>query len=271
MRLAVFSDLHLEFEPFVPAPAARSADVVVLAGDIHNGVAALQWARRTFPEQPIVQIAGNHEFFGAQWQALLAELRREARTLGIHFLENDALVLDGVRFLGATLWTDFALYARPGRPLSMDAQTAREVLGRRMVDFSAIRWEARTLDPADSVALHLQTRRWLEASLARPHDGPTVVVTHHLPTIHSVAPAFVTAVSNAAFASDLDDLFGPVSLWIHGHTHHSFDYRRGSTRIVANPRGYPMRDGRLENPAFDPGLVVEVPAPHAGDSVAALR
>jgi Icc-related predicted phosphoesterase len=29
------------------------------------------------------------------------------------------------------------------------------------------------------------------------------------------------------------------SLWIHGHTHESRDYRLGATRIVANPCGYP--------------------------------
>lgn len=269
MRLAVFSDLHLEFQPFVPAATTRDADAVVLAGDIHNGVEALRWARATFPEQPIIQIAGNHEFFGAQWQSMLAQLRREAAALGIHFLEDDALVLDGVRFLGATLWTDFELYARPGRALEMDPMSARDLLHRRMVDFSVIKWEGvseeRTLAPADTVELHRRSRHWLEREIAVPHAGPTVVVTHHLPTIDSVAPAFEKAVSNAGFASDLDHLFGPMALWIHGHTHHSFDYWRGSTRIVANPRGYPLRDGRLENPAFDAGLLVDLsPASPSG-------
>lgn len=258
MRLAVFSDLHLEFERFEPDPVTREADVVVLAGDIHNGVDALERARVLFPAQPIVQIAGNHEFFGDQWQDVIARLRRCARDLEIHFLENDTVTLGGVTFLGATLWTDFALYAVPGRPLSMATDEAMALMQRRMIDFSAIRWLDRTLTPDDTVGLHRASRRWLQSELARPVAGPRVVVTHHLPSIRSVAPAFLKAASNPAFASDLDPLFDGVDLWIHGHTHHSFDYRVGGTRILANPRGYPMRDGSLENPAFSDGLMVEV-------------
>ncbi len=258
MKLAVFSDLHCEFEPFEPAPAALGADLVVLAGDIHNGVEALEHARQMFPRQPIVQIAGNHEFFGGEWQAVLEAMRAQAPVHGIRLLENETVVVDGVRFLGATLWTDFELYSVPGRPVTMDAATAKEKMQRRMVDFAAIRWEGRLLEPDDTVLLHRQTRAWLVAELARPHPGPTVVVTHHLPSIDSVAPAFVRAHSNPSFASDLDDLFGAMDLWIHGHTHHSFDYRRGRTRIVANPRGYPMRDGALENPLFDAARIVEI-------------
>ncbi len=106
MRLAVLSDLHLEFGPFTPPEALLSADLVILAGDIHNGVQALDWARRSFPDQTIVQIAGNHEFLGFCWQDLLAEMRQVARRLDIAFLENDSVVVGGVQFLGATLWTD---------------------------------------------------------------------------------------------------------------------------------------------------------------------
>lgn len=258
MKLAIFSDLHCEFEPFEPAPPALDADLVVLAGDIHNDVEALDQARRMFPDQRIVQVPGNHEFFGGEWQQVLDRMRSRAAALGIDLLENETVVIDGVRFLGATLWTDFELYARPGRPLTMAAADAKDRMQRRMIDFAAIRWEGRLLEPDDTVALHRRTRDWLAAELAVPHDGPTVVVSHHLPSIDSVAPAFVRAVSNPAFASDCDHLFGAMDLWVHGHTHHSFDYRRGRTRIVANPRGYPRRDGSLENPAFDPARIVEL-------------
>ena len=106
--------------------------------------------------------------------------------------------------------------------------------------------------------MHRRSRDWLTRTLAQPHDGATVVITHHLPSIDSVAPPFMEASSNTAFASDLDALFGQMDLWVHGHTHHSFDYRRGRTRVLANPRGYPMRDGSRENPVFDPALVVTV-------------
>jgi predicted phosphodiesterase len=265
MRLAILSDLHLEFEPFVPPAELRLADVVVLAGDIHNGIEALHWARRSFPDQPIVQIAGNHEFFGACWQPLEAQLRATARDLGIHFLENDATVIDGVQFLGATLWTDYELFAAPGRPLQLSADEVKPLMQRRMIDYSLVRWRGdndtvdRTLTPDDTILLHRRSRRWLAHQLATPYDGPRVVVTHHLPSWRSVAPEFLRAASNAAFASDLDAMFAPVAIWIHGHTHHSFDYRAGSTRVIANPRGYPVKAGGFENPRFEPALLAELP------------
>ncbi|MBA3477254.1 MAG: metallophosphoesterase [Lautropia sp.] len=264
MRVALLSDLHLEFEPFTPPEELRLADLVILAGDIHNGVEALHWARRSFPAQPIVQIAGNHEFFGACWQTLLAELRQVARSLDIAFLENDSVVIGGVQFLGATLWTDFELLSAAGRPVRLNADDAKALMQRRMIDYSLIRWqpggrpEERVFRPDDSVGLHLRSRDWLTRELAQPYDGPRVVITHHLPSWRSVAPAFARAPSNAAFASDLDELFGPVELWVHGHTHNSFNYLAGTTRVLANPRGYPMEEGGFENPLFKPALLVEV-------------
>jgi predicted phosphodiesterase len=266
MRIAILSDLHVEFEPFKPPAAARQAELVILAGDIHNGVEALHWARRTFPDQRLVQVAGNHEFFGGCWQPLLEQMREAAQALDIHLLENDSVVIDGVQFLGATLWTDFRLFETPGRPLQMTADEAKPLLRRRMIDFSLIRMRdsqavggERIFSPDDSVAIHRRSREWLARQLAIPFDGPRVVVSHHLPTWRSVAPAFLRALSNASFASNLDHLFGPVALWVHGHTHHSFDYRVGATRIVANPRGYRMKEGGFENPSFDPALRVEIP------------
>lgn len=265
MRVAILSDLHLEFEPFITPPQLRMADLVILGGDIHNGVEALHWARRSFPDQPIVQIAGNHEFFEACWQSVLDDMHRVARELDINFLENDSVVVDGVEFLGATLWTDFELFSVPGRPLLMSADEAKDRMQRRMIDYSLIRWRdgpdaelERLLTPDDSAAIHRRSRTWLGDRLAIPFDGPRVVVTHHLPSWRSVAPAYLRAASNAGFASDLDDLFGPMVLWVHGHTHHSFDYCAGATRIIANPRGYPMKSGGFENPLFQPALLVEV-------------
>lgn len=258
MKLAIFSDLHCEYLPFSAGRAALEADLVILAGDIHNGEVAIRLGRAMFPDQPIVQVAGNHEFYGGQWQREIERMKAAADRHDVQLLENEAVVIDGVRFLGATLWTDFELYAKPGRPRFLPADLAKASMQRRMPDFRVIRWQDRVLEPDDTVRMHRRSRDWLTRTLAQPHDGATVVITHHLPSIDSVAPPFMEASSNTALASDLDALFGQMDLWVHGHTHHSFDYRRGRTRVLANPRGYPMRDGSRENPVFDPALVVTV-------------
>ena len=45
-------------------------------------------------------------------------------------------------------------------------------------------------------------------------------------------------------------------LWIHGHTHDSFDYVVNGTRVLCNPRGY-AKNGANENPLFDANLIAE--------------
>ncbi|MGB6306393.1 MAG: metallophosphoesterase [Steroidobacteraceae bacterium] len=249
MRIRVLSDLHLEFAGWTP-PAAE-ADAVVLAGDIHIGVRGLEWAREQFPTLPIIYVVGNHEFYGGQMQQVSAALRDAADRLEVSVLDRGELLLEGTRFLGATLWTDFALYGTGSRLLrSMDE--AR----RAISDFRMIRCgPAELFRPELAREMHFEQVKWLEGKLAEQFSGPTVVVTHFLPHRRSIHPKYEGDEFNPAFASDLAHLVKPpVSLWIHGHTHESFDYVVNGTRVVCNPRGYlPMEP----NPGFDPGFVVQ--------------
>jgi predicted phosphodiesterase len=246
MRLLVLSDLHVEIADF--EPAAFDADLVVLAGDIHNGALAPRWARHTFPDHPILMIAGNHEFYDGERARVLDELRDAARESQVQFLENEETEIDGVRFLGCTLWTDYRAFEQPGRALQLPTEQAMAACGRMIADHFAIRLNdgqsVRAFSPQDAASLHAQSREWLEGALARSRRGTTVVVTHHLPSWRSVHPAFGHWVSNAGFVSDLDPLVGLADLWIHGHTHTSHRYRLGGAEVVCNPRGYP----RFENP-----------------------
>jgi predicted phosphodiesterase len=252
MKIRVFSDLHLEFQGWVPPKS--DADIVVLAGDVHVGVRGIEWARRSFPLCPVVYVPGNHEFYGENVQNITEELFARGRRLGVDVLEGRSIVIGGVRFLGATLWTDFALDLANGRSIDHAMAAAH----RGMSDFQVIRYHGtRMFRPADAREIHLERVRWLRTELADPFVGTTIVVTHHLPLRQSIHPKYAGSELNPSFASELSDLMGPpVSMWIHGHTHESFDYMVKGTRIVCNPRGYfPME----LNPEFDPALTFEVP------------
>jgi len=252
MRIRVHSDLHLEFKDWSPPKA--DADVVVLAGDIHVGVKGIEWARRSFPAIPIVYVPGNHEFYGEHIHDLTQELVMEGKRLGVDVLDGRSAVVSGVRFLGATLWTDFALGG--GDPRSVDRAMADARNG--MYDFHVIRYgDNRKFRPTDARAIHLTQVRWLRRQLAEEFGGTTVVVTHHLPHRRSIHPKYEASNLNPGFVSDLSNLMGSsVSLWIHGHTHESFDYVVNGTRVVCNPRGYaPME----LNESFDPVFTVQVP------------
>jgi predicted phosphodiesterase len=250
MKIHVLSDLHLEFSDF--RPPETDADVVVLAGDINKGDAGMGWARASFPDQPILYVAGNHEFYGRERLETLARLRIVARECGVHFLDDEAVEIGGVRFLGATLWTDFELFGSDEKPWCMkDAQDF-------MNDFRVINEGGKVFSPMDSVRLHQKSLAWLERELQRP-SGKTVVVTHHLPSRQSVVERFQKSALSAAFASNLEHLFGPpADLWIHGHTHDPLDYEVMGTRVVCNPRGYVTFNSGPENFDFNPALVVEI-------------
>ncbi len=262
MRIAAFSDLHLEwFRKDEALPQLRAnADVVVLAGDIASGPEGVEWAKKAF-SQPVVIICGNHEHYRRNLRETVRACRAAAAGSHVHFLENDAVVIGGVRFLGCTLWTDLDLWGENERQRCAvyvaNFITDFRVIGYGPEDRNLLR---KKLKPSEMRWIHQQSRAWLEERFAEKFDGDTVVVTHHLPSIRSVAERFLTSESesllSAAFASRLDseiERWKP-RLWFHGHTHDSCDYRIGETRVVCNPRGYPG-DG---NPGFGRDLVVEI-------------
>lgn len=253
MRLAIYSDLHLEFAPFVAE--AATADVIVLAGDIGVGDAGVRWASEMFADKPVIYVAGNHEFYRSVMETTWADMRA-ACAPNVHLLENEAVEIGGVRFLGCTLWTDYALFGTYTQLGAMDL-AAESLADHRLIE-TIDAGETRTLLPKDALALHVRSRRWLEAQLAQRLDGPTVVVTHHAPQRGSLAPHYARDLLSAAFVSELDPLLDKASLWIHGHTHTSFDYMVNETRVVCNPRGYPLSSRQFENLAFQSDLTLEL-------------
>ena len=248
MRLQVLSDLHLELGSY--EPEATRADVVVLAGDIHVGSEGRKWAQQHFSGKPVIYVLGNHEFYRHSLPEVTEELKRKTKGSQIHVLENNAAQIDGVTFLGCTLWTDFELYGDP--------EAAMMVADQRICDFTVIerKSEKGYFRPWQSVKLFAQSVAWLKGEFAKHDPARTIVVTHHAPSPRSIPECHADSLLSAAFASDLDDFIkeSGVRLWIHGHLHHNVDYRIGKTRVYSNQRGYPGRvlDG------FDPSAVVRV-------------
>ena len=267
MKIQLFSDLHLEHSERHPpfSLPAISADVVVLAGDIDNGTRAIDWAEQAFPDRTVLYVPGNHEYYDAELQTAAAALKTRARrSANVHVLDNDELTIDGVRFLGSTLWTDFELFGRD-RMTPVIAESLRCV-----VDFRKIRLGRDFLTPQHTIDLHRDAVSFLQQRLAQPFAGKTVVVTHHAPHPNSVHPRWTGNLANAAFVSDLTRLMGQSALWFHGHTHDSFDFAVNGTRVLANPMGYRTSNWRearatdaplrvvSENKRFDPAMVVEI-------------
>lgn len=225
MRIQLFSDIHLEFG--AADLALTDADVIIAAGDVHLGATGIEWLKSS--GKPTIYVAGNHEFYGGDIAEVQAAIRAECAGSAVRYLECERADIDGVRFLGTTLWTDFL----DGNRAVMDS------LHGQMNDYVHIRHDGRRLRPADLLEMNRAARAWLARELARPHAGPTVVVTHHAPLFDSwhAAP---DSLYRGGYCNDLRAVFDAhaIDLWVHGHVHARSDYRAGPARVVCNPRGY---------------------------------
>lgn len=270
--LALGSDLHLEFGDL--EFTNEGADVLVLAGDImiaqylynhtpdsiqksldqgnklgDRQLEAIKY--RKFLERASVQfkhvimIAGNHEFYHGRWYQALDTLRYECNQFAnVYFLEDQVKEIDNVMFVGSTLWTD----------MNKNDWYTKYQVKQGMSDFRIIKNDKNnyhSLHPDDVIVRHAKSLEFIKTTVANT-SKKVVVVTHHAPSDLSIAECYKDQqLMNGAYRTNLEDFVmdSNINLWCHGHTHHSFDYMLGNTRIVCNPRGYvghePLADGYM--------------------------
>ncbi|UVF22770.1 metallophosphoesterase (plasmid) [Microvirga terrae] len=267
MRIWFLSDLHHHSSwPFAAPAIAPACDVIVIAGDSGEEMSrkALPWTAEVFGRygKPILYVPGNHDFYGAN---LAFEIRKAQLVAEHHKItllaQGETVVLGGVRFVGATLWTDFDL---GGYGHISELEAMKNMNDHRYIRFGSSYSKVR---PKDLIDIHYAHRARIEQVLATPFDGPTVVVTHHAPLERSLQKGYQEGPLDAAYASDLSlliEMYQP-EIWLHGHVHVSHNYIHDNTCVRSNPRGYLMGAqmagrGRTwpENPNFDPTLVIEV-------------
>lgn len=265
MKIKVISDLHLEFDPNF-YPDNNGANVLILSGDIF----VIDYLRRSV-ESPyfdkaldfvhfvnraandyehVVYVAGNHEYYNGKINSDFEYLRDVFKHLSnVHFLDNESIIIDNMKFIGSTLWTS----------ANNNDHLTHYMLNRGLNDFHLI-----TDNDGDkyfkfqsekAYQLHLKAVDFIRNEV---QDGePCVVCTHHAPSFKSVTERYKNeTVMNGGFCSDLSALildYPNIKLWTHGHVHSCHDYEIGSTRVICNPKGY-----RNENPEFDPCHLVEL-------------
>jgi DNA repair exonuclease SbcCD nuclease subunit len=248
------SDLHLAPGTDGVPPAADDVDLVLVAGDTREGlVEAVEALRAAYPDRiDVAMVAGNHEYYNRHLKEELAAGRERAREVGVHLLECGVKTFGRLRVIGATLWTDYLLFGP-----RLQAAAMRAAL-EGMRDHKKIKWHRdpwMRFRPQEALGLHVASRSFFEAELAKEHDGPTLLLAHHGMTLEAIEPSSERSLLAASYTSDLPfiDNFKPDYV-VTGHTHRPINFRRGHTRFISNPRGYAD-----EGVAFDPSFVLEVP------------
>lgn len=232
MNIQIISDLHQEFG--CNELNFDNADLVILAGDTNLGTKGIDWIKTKIKHIPVIYILGNHEYYKGSYPKTLNKIREACRDTNIFVLENDMVVFNGIRFHGATLWTDFSLFGNPVKygMLCQDKMNDYKMI-RRDPSYSKLR-------TIDTFKLHQFSRKWLDDSLEASKLFKNIVVTHHAPSIRSVPEAFKNDYLSSAYASDLEDLIlkHQPEYWIHGHIHTPTSYKIGETKVICNPHGY---------------------------------
>lgn len=232
MRIMSISDLHFEFHMDGGASFLRSldptgVDVLVVAGDLttHRDLKyALQRLCDLFPH--VVFVAGNHEFYDTS-PAEITRIRTQLKIKNLHWLEQSTTTIDGVRFVGATLW-----FPPPSFP----------PLKASYNDFKWIRgYEPWVYEQNEATTTFL-------AKELGPKD---VLVTHFLPMMECVTHEYQGHALNCFFVAG--DRIGAIvkekkpQLVLCGHTHSSTDFHLDGMHVFCNPFGYVGFD---QNPQF---------------------
>ena len=249
MFIRLLSDLHQEFGPYKVQPLPEDSEtVLVLAGDIAVGVDACDFVTDQSENfAHVIYLFGNHEFYNNDLDTLADDVADKLADFPkVLFLENSSVVIEGVRFIGSTLWSD----------MDNEDPTSMFRIERSLNDYRVIKRGADRIFATDTIALFKQNMTYLDQALSESHDGPTVVVTHYLPSFKSVHTIYVNSQSNGAFASNCERLMydHDIAYWFHGHTHQSAKYEVEGCQVLANPFGY----GNKENLTFNPTFRVEV-------------
>ena len=206
MKLGIFSDIHLEFADWDFEP--EDGVFYICAGDIHP----YEDVRERFIEKHadhMFYIYGNHDFYGHSFDDAMNSIMVQTK--------------DGIRIHGAPLWTDlsdqFNWYLFQGS--MSDARLIQDLTHEKMIN------------------VHNDHRKFL----TNPESTADIVVSHHTPSQKSIAEVYRGDLLNVCFSNDMDDEIMAMTkrpqIWIHGHTHHAFDYMIGDTRVICHPRGYP--------------------------------
>lgn len=214
----------------------------------------------------VIYVAGNHEYYSSSYHSdgltieTMDKIANRILPPNVEYVGDKNRVIEymGVTFICSTLWAE-------GSQKSHEIQFIKSMLNDFILipqfDYDKmIRLFYRNVEWIKNVLSIRSSQAILEKSQSPDYIDRTIVVTHHTPSPKSIHPRFAKSEANGAFTSNLEYLIErhpEIDYWIHGHTHDSFDYEVGHTRVICNPRGYQYNRG-VENEEFEMIKIIEI-------------
>lgn len=242
MRIKYGSDFHAEYGSIdFPQTDDDKNTVLVLLGDQGRN---FQYGQMCGQFKHVIAVAGNHDYYGKTIKEVdtgyFAAL--QSSHSNFHFLQCGEIVIDDVRFLGCTLWTDL----RNGHPLTV------HTVANAGNDFRKIHNQNDDdhISPEEIMSINREHQAWLRNKLNEPRERTTIVLTHFAPDRicrdrrhRDDEFSFYTTNSNMRDVLECESW----DTWLFGHVHskqrHIFETTDGRRQqLLANPRGYPHRE-----------------------------
>lgn len=272
MKISVASDIHLEFGD-LNIRNEHAADVLLLSGDIcvaadigrpdpHGFMEGARsnritdfFKRCSFQFPHTIYILGNHEHYHGDFATsynIIKSMLESNQLSNVHLLEKEIRVIDGVTFIGGTLWTDM----NAGDELTLyhmkNMMNDFRIIKNSGRNFAYENYSSRrpTFTPQDAADDFVKMKGYIQTIVEGHADQKFVVVGHHAPSRQSTHEQYRDdTIMNGGYSSNMDDFIQAhpqIRLWTHGHTHHPFDYVIGQTRVLCNPRGYAGHEARAD-------------------------
>lgn len=243
LKICYMSDVHAERLWKVPGWLPQLppiADVLILAGDISVGedlINVVARIRSVLVTTTIIVIGGNHEFYGENRKSLLEKYRSafDGRG-GVYFLENSKVEINGITFIGATLWSDLS-YPVPGKTTFEIIEWSDENVGDfvRIMEDDYRKFNAKLM-----ISLCDESKSEIERMLKSSEPSKTVVITHFPPHFELANKNYKVSDGTPFFFADCSELINKhkPAYWVYGHNHMSSSIKIDSTWFLSNQIGY---------------------------------
>jgi Icc-related predicted phosphoesterase len=235
-KILQLTDLHMEtnknIEKINIVFERKIADIIVLTGDIDNGVDSLPFIKKLIKHNyTVIYVLGNNECYNYYPEDVISEWRTISEQINnFYFLEGDSVIIEDIEFFGTCLWTSVGTKHREEKVNEEEEKFLHTTRQFKLTKgFTCEKMKNTFYDKVEQI----------EKLIKNSKADKKVVLSHYLPSSKSIDQKYRNSKLTNIFKSDLEWLIEKydINYWFHGHTHSLVNYKIFNTQIICNPYG----------------------------------